>query len=351
VTPTTAQALTPEQAFRRAVAEVPGDDLRRLAFADWLDEHAGSVPCPQCMGTGSHGLNPYELAQRYGVGTATRILDAATCGVCAGTGAVPDGRRERAEFIRVQVKLARIYRDAAPLARGGHIGRIHTAEETEHYLALRNRERELRERHAAGWFVFPGLSACSVWDDGSVRWFPEGDSRGVQQPVITGTVSRGFVGHIACPLAALVGPCVECEGAGQVPDSPTRPGACACSACGGSGLVPTPAARELFGGADCQPVTGVRVGDREPMGWTEDPGSSSFDGPLWFSWLDEWNAHLAAAYRLPRALLAAVVALPGVRLNPQRTAARFDSPDAAHLALGAAVVGVLRKSVGLPALA
>ena len=74
-----------EADFLRAVLAEPGEDAHRLVYADWLDEHAADVPCPECW-------------NRFFGGR---------CGACAGTGRVPDGRAARAGFIRAQVELAK----------------------------------------------------------------------------------------------------------------------------------------------------------------------------------------------------------------------------------------------------
>lgn len=99
-----------ERALLKAILLNPDDDTPRLVYADWLEERdTVSVPCPQCIGTGSHALNPYELAQRYGTHRAGVILAAARCGICHGTGNVPDtANADRAEFIRVQCELAQV---------------------------------------------------------------------------------------------------------------------------------------------------------------------------------------------------------------------------------------------------
>jgi uncharacterized protein (TIGR02996 family) len=56
--------VSTEAAILRAVCDRPEDDLPRLVYADWLEDHAGYTPDPDAAGT-------------------------------------------RAEFIRVQVELAR----------------------------------------------------------------------------------------------------------------------------------------------------------------------------------------------------------------------------------------------------
>lgn len=81
--------------FLRAIIEQPDEDAPRLVYADWLDENAGEVPCPSCVAI----LSP----------------NSGGCWPCRACGAnewsergrAPDGRRERAEFIRVQIEQER----------------------------------------------------------------------------------------------------------------------------------------------------------------------------------------------------------------------------------------------------
>ncbi len=99
-------------AFLRAIIADPADDVRRLAFADWLDENAGTVECRHCEGegriadAGGSGLMTTVPASR--VNTYVRYSDDRDCPTCRGTGQVSDGDPDRAEFIRVQCELARL---------------------------------------------------------------------------------------------------------------------------------------------------------------------------------------------------------------------------------------------------
>lgn len=87
-----------ELLLRRAVCAGPLSDAPRLVYADWLDEHAGSVACGACSGWRHPGKVPHDPNVRNSV-----WLD---CPACSGTGTASDGRREYAEFVRVQVELA-----------------------------------------------------------------------------------------------------------------------------------------------------------------------------------------------------------------------------------------------------
>lgn len=70
-----------------AVSATPADDTPRLVYADWLDEHAGTVDC-FCKGRKWKQPDP--------------------CHRCNGRYGLSDGRRERAEFIRVQCEIATV---------------------------------------------------------------------------------------------------------------------------------------------------------------------------------------------------------------------------------------------------
>ena len=83
----------------RAVLSVPESDGVRLMCARWLEENAGAVPCGACDG---HWMEQVGRAQTYDH-AKQRWVD---CPTCRGTGRAPDGRRDRAEFIRVQVENA-----------------------------------------------------------------------------------------------------------------------------------------------------------------------------------------------------------------------------------------------------
>jgi uncharacterized protein (TIGR02996 family) len=74
-----------ESAFIDAIREAPEDDAPRLVYADWLDEHAGTVPCDQCDRGDTQGSSKQWMS---------------SCAKCGHTGWVSNGSTERAEFIR-----------------------------------------------------------------------------------------------------------------------------------------------------------------------------------------------------------------------------------------------------------
>lgn len=106
-----------ERAVLCGVFDRPADLTGWLAYADWLDEHTGKVPCPACVGSGNY--------TRVRIGAADY-----RCRPCGGTAEVADSRAARASLIRdwaalkpavktrygVPCPAAEDYRLAPPLA-------------------------------------------------------------------------------------------------------------------------------------------------------------------------------------------------------------------------------------------
>ena len=175
----------------RAVLDSPDDDTPRLVLADWLEEHSFA---------------------------------------------------ERAEFIRVQVELAR-----------------RRASGDGYRLELVNRELELFAAHGADWF---GPTGCLT---------PPND----RERAAGGTfcvVRRGFVSHVTCTLAAFVGGPCGCNRRGDFVYDGL--GSLHCPVCRGSGTT-TGIAAALFA---AHPVTGVTLTDREP---TPIHHSGGYRPPSW----------------------------------------------------------------------
>jgi uncharacterized protein (TIGR02996 family) len=146
-------------ALLRCVIEAPDDDTPRLIFADWLEEH---------------------------------------------------GEGARAEFVRVQCRIAEIQRmcwcGSCVKRRGGgqhHNGpcgvdqeRVTLPDGSSRQAFLRRRERELLDTHHRDWFQIFGLSAAGFGESHELCWWPAGDSRG-QSRVMEGSTRRGFVAHVS----------------------------------------------------------------------------------------------------------------------------------------------------------
>lgn len=228
-TTNTTRPLTTEEALLATILADPGDDTVRLAYADYLDEHAGTVPCPIC-----------SIDDDYVRG------DDSPCGCCRNEMVVSDGRKERAEFIRVQVGLARL-------------PDYWTADTADEVHRLRRRERELLD----------GGMAVTVAGEQWSLFEPDG--------VATATMSRGFVSSVTCTAAAFLGgPCGRCGGERV---TYTGPGGGqrsqeTCSECHGTGRTEG-IARAVFA---AHPVTSVTLSDRMPyvssdrvFGWCNAP--------------------------------------------------------------------------------
>ncbi len=76
-----------EQAMLSAICLNPTEDLPRLVYADWLDDHDGQVKCPQASGY----ICP--------------MINHKPCHVCKGAGTVSNHFAARAEFIRLQCEF------------------------------------------------------------------------------------------------------------------------------------------------------------------------------------------------------------------------------------------------------
>mgnify|MGYP000205044614 CR=1 FL=1 len=101
--------MSDAEALLRAIRLHPEADAPRLIFADWLDEHAGSVR--RCSGTHSHSGKRVPLISGGFRWDAHGVLHCDDPRKphhhCDEKCTVSDGRAELAELIRVQVELAR----------------------------------------------------------------------------------------------------------------------------------------------------------------------------------------------------------------------------------------------------
>jgi uncharacterized protein (TIGR02996 family) len=104
-----------ESAFLAAIADNPADDTTRLVYADWLDEQPAVYrKCAACQGSGFEEVRKIVGQMGYLTSSGKIILTKpkveTTCSACGGDGKEPcdTSRRDRAEFIRVQIELSRM---------------------------------------------------------------------------------------------------------------------------------------------------------------------------------------------------------------------------------------------------
>lgn len=134
--------MTHEQAFLAAICEASEDDTPRLVYADWLEEQ---------------------------------------------------GRDERAEFIRVQIQLARNFvtnsvpdPDVIPVS-GGKVALAYARSTYRKWKAMKDRERELWAWHGDEWLGTPLASLTKLRD-------------GVLSAMVR--IRRGFVESVDCTYSA-----------------------------------------------------------------------------------------------------------------------------------------------------
>lgn len=250
--------MTERDAFLAAIAANPDDDLPKLVFADWLDERN----------------DPAAFEQREAV-ALRRVLAApeddrprqeyaAVCeqyANCAGNGEFSDGRKERAEFIRVQCELAKLNlrNDGLPL-------RDYPGQDFDRRLTLEKRERDLWVQYCTQWFRNP--NRLYRYNAGHPEYVAGG---------IVFNAIRGFVSHVRCSLDDWCGG--VCDWSGYSGDHSE------CRHCGGTGRTPAlgpPLVRR-------QPITTVRV--------NLTPVVERFDGSALAHWTDipaDVHRHLGA---------------------------------------------------------
>lgn len=242
-----------ESMLLRAVLESPGDDTPRLAYADEIE--------------------------------ATQP--------------------ERAEFIRVQLALAKEEDESAS-------------------LVLHAREQQLWDANKCEWFG----------DNWAVLYLDSDGEDACGQYPSEAIVGRGFVAEVRAPLAALVGG--ECQACVDGIMFGSK-----CPTCSGSGSVPG-IGRELF---LRHPVTRVEVTDRAPWqivsglsgwGWSKHPGDVIFPGEAWV---------------IPAEILDKLPEREDSPVRVSRHRRWFPTEAAARDALSHALVAHFREQCGLTPLA
>lgn len=174
------KGLLERAAFAEAIADNPHEDTHRLAYADWLDEYGESPgeACDQRLAVLMRAIR----ATPDDDGPRRKYAD--VCGQY--------GRAERAEFIRVQVELAktpRVLPKGTPVTGGNGpadvIGFPANEVPNRRHAELAASERQLLLATKPGeWSGFPDGFGSLVTD--ARGWW---------------RFARGFVEQVACPAA------------------------------------------------------------------------------------------------------------------------------------------------------
>jgi hypothetical protein len=211
------QGLWDWPTVNRLVCAHPESDGLRLLAATWLEENAVNVKRCDSGAVHRHPGRVGEVLHGLRHDTDPRKPHHHCDDKCW----VPNGNRDRAEFVRCQVELTNHGWDksrrgsptwacfCASVAPGHHCSEC--LAKAKEWIALRQRERELWEGFGspyerAGAFGLPPNWIATI----------DGDPLSDYQPSDgLGVVCRGFLAEVRGPLAVLLGgPCGRCEGAG-----------------------------------------------------------------------------------------------------------------------------------------
>lgn len=317
---------TEHDALVRAICEAPDDDTPRLVYADWLDENASGSDCARCFEFGGRRVVRNPNPRR---GSSAIVI----CPTCSGTGRATDGRRELAEFIRVQIQLAH---DDAEDAANNRMGTN----------PLRSRQRELFEKHAASWVPVPtGYTLSVALADASGA--PVVNASYARHNVkVTGDMrfyfGRGFCSEWWAALEDFVGWERECP---SCIDGPVdwETGVVECRRCESTGVTGEAGHAETVFRA--HPIVRTHVTDQSPDMVTIHDGTDRW---VWRRWPDADTREILPGY------------LPGFVFDHDsvsgdflggRSGTAFGSRESAEDGLSARLVAMGRDLAGLPLLA
>lgn len=322
--------MNDRDALWTTILSEPENDTPRLALADWLEEEPQSRTCRAC----GFGLEPGTYAyptNRYG-----------RCRACNGKGILDTANADRAEFIRVGVRVAILLEGWNPDTWDNLDMYLdpqdRDVQEWKHEVRrLREREKELLRRYGRTWRRGPVCGACEgkgtllgCAGDRHNPTCPDCDGTGYAGSLaatfgvtdlrgrrtsecwsVEATFTRGFVSRVELPVAAFL------AGATRRRD----------------GRDDSFAAR-LFRE---WPVTEVVLG-REP-----DPGAHT--APSWTWWEDDRDPAEIAPDSLPSVLFDRLDAIPVTDWGEMRKT--FDTRERALAALSDAAVRHGRAAAGL----
>ena len=205
------------QAFRAAIAANPADATARLVYADWLDEAGRHVAATRQRVLANPDNDELRLAFADALDESAEQLQ--TNGIVK---EMVDRVRNRAEFVRVQVELAKTPKDVqcptrAISEREWMYECRSSRDETRHYIPIDPANRmgmlvemvpnprweELRKREGQLWHTRPDYLRDGGWIM-SVDTFHEGFYLCLPADRIATSrsnfciVHRGFVGAVSC---------------------------------------------------------------------------------------------------------------------------------------------------------
>lgn len=305
-------ASTLDDLFIAKIVADPDCDTTRLAYADWLDEHAQekSADCPQCSDS-MRWSNNYE---RWYCGA---------CGIYPGMPVVEKGNdfADRAEVIRLQCEWERLKSIAHPNTDEGRV-------ETIRIVALATRARVILNKHPEWFTLCPNCKGKIQLGVGNCTFCANG-KHGLATGRV-GTFRRGFVHSVRVPTIASVlqrgrHGCKACEGLGYVDGLQYRDEN--CPECGGN-HEPTPYATRLF----------EQFGTvREVVPVDRVPAEVSYLSRTYYAF-DNWGDFGDYPHYLPTIIINSMTGL-FLRDVGQKA---YDTCEAAIAALGQALADVLR---------
>lgn len=176
--------------LQRAIVADPDSDGPRLALADWLDDNAEAVRW--CSGEHSH---PGKIGFNHGVWHDTDPHRPHHH--CDDKCWVSDGRQERAEFIRLQIEIAKLTGPVVDRLLGRKKGSVRDHLAVRH-AELHNREYVLLAEFGVRWAAgLPGVEESpAVFPSGAI-WCGPNSGFGYH-------FERGFVQEVCLPLSVFM---------------------------------------------------------------------------------------------------------------------------------------------------
>lgn len=266
-----------ERALLRAICEQPDDDNVRMIAADWYEDNDGSMQCPDCEKKPDEVNHPPGM-MFVGWGHGWQL-----CSRCHGSATVPNGYRERAKFIRLQIELANT--PCAWLQCNGPICDVWVTNGEKDRCSKCNTADSLRQRERDLWGAWPDTNDMRTYFHTQIagngpptEWVILPSSmKGGGDGSRSMYVHRGFVSELSCTINEFMDSECGCDD-GVIGSGGTTPWGEPvnerCPNCDGTGTLPG-LARTLFGE---HPVTKVVITDKEPERWPSENYLWHLDG-------------------------------------------------------------------------